>query len=61
MEEKIEREDSLYSLVNLFLPDGKWVGQFMDQATAERWVKANGYKLSEVEISKRRPEIKPRT
>lgn len=61
MEEKIARDDSLYSLVNLFLPDGKWVGQFMDKATAERWVKANGYKLDEVEISKRRPEIKPRT
>jgi hypothetical protein len=50
----------LYELVNLWLPDGTWRGQFMDKATAEAWCKANGYKLDTVEISKRGPERKSR-
>lgn len=51
---------TLYELVNVFLPDGSWAGQFMDEATAQSWVKAQGLKLDAVEISRRRPEFRGR-
>lgn len=46
---------SLYDLVNVFSED-KWLGQFMDVDTAKLWLKKNGYDMSKVEISQRRPE-----
>lgn len=49
-----------YKLVNVFLPDGTWAGQFMDEDTARSWLKSKGYKLDEVEISKRRVDRKTR-
>jgi len=55
-----KQEPSLYQLVNVFLPDGSWAGQFMDEATARNWVKSKGLKLDAVEISRRRPEFKRR-
>ena len=50
----------LYELVNVFLPDGSWAGQFMNEDTAKSWVKSQGLKLDAVEISRRRPEFKRR-
>lgn len=61
MAKEVEEERSLYTLVSLFLPDGTWAGQFINKATAEAWAKSKGYKLDAVEISKRRPEVKPRS
>ena len=51
---------TLYELVNVFLPDGSWAGQFMDEDTARSWVKSQGLKPDAVEISRRRPEFKRR-
>ncbi len=45
---------------NLYLPDGTWAGQFMDQSTAEKWAKQQGYNLTECEISTRRVPREPR-
>ena len=51
---------TLYEMVNVFLPDGSWAGQFMDEDTAKSWVKSQGLKPDAVEISRRRPEFKRR-
>jgi len=53
--------NSLYELVNVWLPDGSWAGQFMDEATAKAWLKAKKFDLAKCEISKRGPERKPRS
>jgi hypothetical protein len=50
----------LYELVNVFLPDGTWAGQFMDADTAKSWLKKQGHKLEACEVSKRSPERKGR-
>lgn len=47
---------SLYDLVNVYLPDGSWAGQFMDEAAAKTWLKTKGHKVDVCEISKRRPK-----
>ena len=48
---------TLYDLVNVF--DGDvWLGQFLDIDTAKAWIKKNGYDVSKLEISQRRPERK---
>jgi hypothetical protein len=47
--------------MNVYLPDGTWAGQFINEDAAKVWVKANGYKLDAVEISRRRPEVKARS
>ena len=45
---------ALYDLVNVFDNNSnKWLGQFMDEATAKEWLKKKGYDISEHEISKR--------
>lgn len=49
-----------YEMVSVFLPDGTWAGQFMDESIAKAWVKSKGYKLDEVEISRRRVDRKTR-
>lgn len=46
--------ESLGRMRNLYLPDGTWAGQFMDEATAKAWATKQGYKLSECEISTRK-------
>lgn len=46
--------ESLNKMRNLYLPDGSWAGQFMDEATAKAWATKNGYNLSECEISTRK-------
>lgn len=48
------------SLRNLFLPDGTWAGQFIDEETAAAWAKKQGYKLADCEISTRKVERAPR-
>jgi hypothetical protein len=50
----------LYSLRNVWLPDGTWVGQFIDADTAKEWLKAKGYDPKECEISDRKIERKSR-
>jgi predicted secreted protein len=49
-----------YEMVSVYLPDGIWVGQFMNEQLAKDWLKAKGYKLSECEISTRRVDRKTR-
>jgi hypothetical protein len=49
---------SLYDLVNVYLPDGRWAGQFMDADTAKLWLKKQKIDPSTCEISQRRPERK---
>jgi len=44
------------SLRNLYLPDGTWVGQFIDEDTAAAWAKKQGYNVAECEISTRKVE-----
>jgi hypothetical protein len=44
----------LTEMRNLYLPNGEWVGQFIDEATAKAWAKSKGYKVSECEISTRK-------
>ena len=51
---------ALNRLVNAFLPDGTWVGMFMDAETARAWLKSQGHDAAKCEISKRRPERKHR-
>jgi hypothetical protein len=53
-------KNKLHDLVNVYTLEGKWLGQFMDKETAVNWIKSNGYKLSDHEISTRRPERKLR-
>lgn len=50
----------LTDMRNLYLPDGSWVGQFMDEATAKAWAKSKGYKVSDCEISTRKVVRAPR-
>jgi hypothetical protein len=33
---------ALYSLRSVWLPDGTWVGQFIDADTAKEWLRKNG-------------------
>jgi hypothetical protein len=47
-------------MVNVFLPDGSWAGQFTDEDAAKSWLKTQGIKPDSVEISRRRPEFKRR-
>lgn len=49
-----------YQMVSVYLPDGTWAGQFLDESIAKAWVKSKGYKLDEVEISTRRVDRKTR-
>lgn len=51
---------SLYDMRNAYLPDGKWVGQFMDEDTAKAWLKKSGHDPAKCEISTRSPERKRR-
>jgi hypothetical protein len=53
--------NTLYQLVNVFLPSGSWVGQFMNEDAAKAWLKSQGLKPDECEISRRSPERKPRS
>lgn len=41
---------------SLYLPDGSWAGQFVDEKTAKEWAKSKGYDLSKCEISARKVE-----
>lgn len=43
---------------NLYLPNGEWAGQFIDEKTAKDWAKAKGYDLAKCEISTRKVERK---
>ena len=53
----LSKMSTLYDLVNVF--DGDvWLGQFLDIDTAKAWIKKNGYDISKLEISQRRPERK---
>lgn len=49
-----------FEMVNVFLPDGNWAGQFMNEQIAKDWLKSKGYKLAECEISTRRVDRKTR-
>jgi|Wag4MinimDraft_19_1082662.scaffolds.fasta_scaffold79680_2 hypothetical protein len=49
-----------YEMVSVYLPDGIWVGQFMNEQLAKDWLKSKGYKLAECEISTRRVDRKTR-
>lgn len=46
--------EGLTSMRNLYLPDGSWAGQFMDEVTAVNWAKKQGHKLKDCEISTRK-------
>lgn len=46
------------TLRNLYLPDGTWAGQFIDEKTAREWAKSKGYDVSKCEISNRKVERK---
>lgn len=52
--------NSLYAIRNAYLPDGSWVGCFLDEDTAKSWLKKAGHDLAKCEISTRRPETKRR-
>ena len=56
-----KNESTLYQLVNVFLPDGSWAGQFMNVDAAKAWIKSQKLDLAKCEISRRRPEVKPRS
>lgn len=49
-----------YEMVSVYLPDGIWAGQFMNEQLAKDWLKSKGYKLAECEISTRRVDRKTR-
>jgi hypothetical protein len=49
---------SLYDLVNVFNPQGEWLGEFINEEVAKDWLKKKELDVSKYEISKRRPEIK---
>lgn len=53
----LSKMSTLYDLVNVFDGD-RWLGQFLDIDTAKAWIKKNGYDISKLEISQRRPERK---
>jgi hypothetical protein len=55
-----KEQNALYALVNVWLPDGSWAGQFMDKSIAEAWLRKKGIKPEACEISKRGPERKRR-
>lgn len=42
--------------LNVYLPDGEWVGFFYQRAFAIDYLRKNGYNPDECEISKRRPK-----
>lgn len=44
----------MFNLRNLYLPDGTWVGQFIDADAAADWAKKNGFNPSDCEISDRK-------
>lgn len=48
---------SLYNLVNVFQED-KWLGQFIDEKTANEWIRKN--KLEGCTITKTRPNTAER-
>jgi len=52
--------NSLYAIRNAYLPDGSWVGCFLDEDTAKSWLKKAGHDLAKCEISTRRPETMKR-
>jgi hypothetical protein len=49
---------TLYDLVNVFNPQGEWLGEFINEEVAKDWLKKKELDVSKYEISKRRPEIK---
>jgi hypothetical protein len=51
---------ALYSLRSVWLPDGTWVGQFIDADTAKEWLRKNGHDPKDCEISDRKLERKSR-
>jgi hypothetical protein len=52
-EKRKDEKMSSASMVNVFLPDGIWAGQFMNTELAQDWIQSKGYKLDECEISQR--------
>ena len=42
--------------LNVYLPDGKWLGMFYRRDFAVEYLKERGYDPETCEISKRRPE-----
>jgi formylmethanofuran dehydrogenase subunit D len=52
--------NELYSLRNVFLPDGSWAGMFIDADTAKTWLTAQGYVTAECEISTRKVTPAPK-
>jgi hypothetical protein len=56
-----KNESTLYQLVNVFLPDGSWAGQFMNADAAKAWIKSQKLDAAKCEISRRRPEVKKRS
>jgi hypothetical protein len=44
----------LYSLRNVYLPDGSWVGMFIDADTAKTWLLSQGHDPEKCEISTRK-------
>lgn len=42
------------SLINVWTPDGTWVGSFITEQYARDWVLNNGFKIEDCEISTRR-------
>ena len=49
---------TLYDLVNVFNPQGEWLGEFINEEVAKDWLKKKELDVSKYEISKRRPEMK---
>lgn len=47
-----------YALRNVWLPDGSWVGQFIDTDAAKAWLKSKGYDPKDCEISQRKVDWK---
>jgi len=41
-------------LINVWTPDGTWVGSFITENYARDWVTNNGFKIEDCEISTRR-------
>lgn len=41
-------------LFNVWLPDGTWVGSFINEKYARDWVTNQGHKIEDCEISTRR-------
>ena len=47
-------QHALYSMRSVWLPDGTWVGQFIDADTAKTWLISQGYDPENCEISTRK-------